>query len=362
MTKKGDSEGLCAKDQSLRASIIIVNYNGGIKIVQCLRSVFGLIEAGTEVIVVDNASSDGSAETIEASFPDLRLIRAGENLGFGAGNNLGAAQANGRYIVFLNPDTVVCGHWLSKMLGVLDEDQEAGLVTPKILMAGDPDLINACGNRIHLTGLTLCRGLKAPSQSFSSAEEVDAVSGAAFAIRHSLFDELDGFDEDMFLYVEDTDLSLRARLAGWHCIYTPDSQVQHDYRLKITPLKIFYQERNRHLMLLKTFRWATLAVLLPAQFAAECISWGFVLTADRRNIGNKVKAYQWIFSNRSRILEKRREVQALRKVPDRQLLRGTAIKLDFGQAAPAGIASLAHIVFDPFFFLMKALVMVIVWW
>jgi GT2 family glycosyltransferase len=353
---------LSAKDQPLRASIIIVNYNGGVKVVQCLRSVFGLIEPGTEVIVVDNASSDGSADTVEASFPDLRLIRAGENLGFGAGNNLGAARARGRYLVFLNPDTVVCGRWLRKMLDVLDEDNEAGLVTPKILMADDSRLINACGNRIHLTGLTLCRGLKAPSQSFNSGEEVDAVSGAAFAIRRTLFDELGGFDEEMFLYVEDTDLSLRARLAGWRCIYTPDSRVRHDYKLKITPLKIFYQERNRHLMLLKTFQWATLAVLLPAQFAAECISWGFVLSADRKNIGNKVKAYKWIFSNRKRILKKRREVQALRRVPDRQLLRGMAVRLDFGQAAPAGVSLLAHIVFDPFFFLMKALVMVIVWW
>lgn len=351
-----------ANDDRFRASVIIVNYNGGEAVIACLESVFDHINPDCEVIVVDNASSDGSAAKIEARFPDAKVIRNQENLGFGVGNNIGAARASGEFLVFLNPDTLVQPNWLNGLTEALDAEPDGGLATSKILMAGDPGLINTCGNQVHLSGLTLCRGLRSSSKLFTSEEEVAAVSGAAFAMPRRLFEELGGFDEDMFLYIEDTDLSLRARLAGLRCVYTPNSVVLHDYRLKITPLKIFYQERNRYLMLLKNFRWVTLALLFPAGLAAEFISWGFVLLKDRSNAANKVRAYKWVLSNWKHILVNRRHVQSLRKAHDRKILRNMSVRLDFGQAAPPFIAVLGHIFFDPFFFLIKILVLLIVWW
>ena len=357
---------MAESDRPLRASIIIVNYNGGAKIIKCLEAL--LKDAGhdagsiAEVIVVDNASSDGSAEQIEVRFPGLKLIRAGKNIGFGAGNNLGAKHARGNSLVFVNPDTTVHEHWLSALLDPVDEPGARVLATSKIVMGNDPSRINACGNRVHLTGLTLCRGLNSPAEGFNTIEEVDAVSGAAFAISSDLFQKLGGFDEEMFLYVEDTDLSLRAWLLGAKCLFIPDSVVEHDYALKITPLKIFYQEKNRYLMLLKVFRWPTLVVLSPALLGAELISWGFVLMADRNNIGNKIRAYGWVCSNRRSILKQRRNVQSLRQVRDRRILQKMAVVLDFGQAARGPVGAFAHLVFDPFFFVMKLIVLAIVWW
>jgi GT2 family glycosyltransferase len=350
------------KDSARIASIVIVNYNGGDAVLECLQSVLAHTESDIEIIVVDNASTDGSPDGIKAQFPKAHLIRAGANLGFGAGNNLGVKQATSDFLVFLNPDTIVCEGWLGPLLRELEADRKVGLVTAKILMADDTATINACGNSIHLTGLTLCRGLGAGQVSFSRTEDVGAVSGAAFAMRREVFEQLGGFDEDMFLYMEDTDLSLRARLAGWLCRFAPDSIVLHRYILKITPKKVFYQERNRYLMLFKAFRWRTLVVLLPVAVCAELIAWAFVVLTDRPNARNKVRAYSWIWTNWTSLLSKRKQVQSMRKIPDRFILRTMGIRLDFGQAASPVVATVGHIIFDPVFAVCKVLALAIVWW
>ena len=271
----------------LRASIIIVAYNAQAYLEKCLLSVLETSGTNREVILVDNASADRSAEIAAQKFPQVRIIRNEHNLGFGQGNNLGAQWATGDYLVFLNPDTIVEPGWLEALITALEDNPRAGLATSKILLLNDPERINTCGNTIHLTGLTLCRGLRYSKAAFSQRESVAAVSGAAFAIRRELFEQLGGFDEDFFLYMEDTDLSWRARLAGWDCLYVPESIVLHDYTLRLTPHKVFYQERNRYLMLLKCFRWPTLLILFPALLLAEFVTWGFVIKSDREHLGNK---------------------------------------------------------------------------
>ena len=345
-----------------RATIIIVSYNNTEDITRCLQSVKQTADASFDVIVVDNASTDGSADNIAAGFPEVIVIRSSANLGFGGGCNLGASRAQGEYLVFLNPDTMVDPGWLDALIKSLDARPHAGLATSKILMLNDPKCINTCGNTVHMTGLTLCRGLGASSESYEEDEETDAVSGAAFAIRRDVFESLGGFDEEMFLYMEDTDLSLRARLAGWESLYAAKSIVYHDYSLKMFPMKIFYQERNRYLMLLKSFRWATLVVLAPALFMAEAITWGFVLLYERRHIRNKFEAYGWILRNWTTIMNKRRATQRSRRTADRDLLRRTSFRLDLGAARQGPTATVAQRVLDPVFFLLRAMTLALVRW
>ena len=356
------AETMASGDRLLRASIIIVNYNAKEKLLRCLESVLCSSQPDCEVIVVDNQSSDGIADLIEVDLPQVTLIRSKINLGFGAGNNLGALRARGKYLVFLNPDTLVEQGWLEALLAPFDTDARVGLVTSKILLADHPGRINACGNAVHFTGLTLCRGLGQPREAFGEMQEVDAVSGAAFAMRRELFEALSGFDEDTFLYMEDTDLSWRARLSGWRCLYAPESVVLHHYTLRMTPQKVFYQERNRYLMLVKSLRWPTLFVLLPAQLLAEVMTWGFVLYNDRANFMNKPRAYAWIISNWPAILRKRRATQALRRVPDRELLRHTTFKLEFELASKGIVGKLAQLLFNPLFFILRSLAMLLIWW
>jgi GT2 family glycosyltransferase len=243
---------------SIRVSVIIVAYNNRQDLERCLPSLYDSDGSAVEILLVDNASSDGTAEWVRGAHPSIRLVRSESNLGFGGGSNLGARMAHGQYLVFLNPDTTVSPGWWQALIGALDKDPAVGLATSKILLMQSPQYINTCGNDVHISGITLCRGMGQSSEAFSRQEEVGAVSGAAFAIRSELFETLCGFDESFFMYMEDTDLSLRARLLGYRCVCVPDSIVYHRYTLRFGPRKTFYQERNRYLMILKCLRRPTL--------------------------------------------------------------------------------------------------------
>ena len=153
--------------------------------------------------------------------------------------------------------------------------------------------------------------------------------------------------------MEDSDLSLRACLAGYRCIYVPQSIVYHDYTLTIGPLKTYYEERNRYIMLLKCLRRHTLFTLLPTLLLAEVLTWGFSILHDRRNIANKFYAYQWVILHWVEIQQERREVQAYRKVNDQDLLRSTHHRIGYEQTVKSPLSTITHLLFDPFFFIFQ---------
>ena len=336
-----------------RASVIIVVYNAQADLARCLRSLHDASHQQDEIIVVASASSDGSAAMVEASFPSVRVVRSEHNVGFGEGNNLGAAQARGRILAFLNPDTLVEPGWLDALIAALDRSPKVGMATSKILLREDREHINTCGGDTHLTGLTLCRGMGKHRDELADTTAVGAVSGAAFAMRRDLFERLGGFDGSFFMYMEDTDLSWRVRLAGYTCVYVPQSVVYHRYNLRIGPDKTYYQERNRYLMLLKGLRWPTLLVMLPALLLGEIVTWGFVLLNDRPRWRNKLRAYGYVVRHWPAIMAERRRVQAQRGAADQTLLRQTTHHLAYEQTGDSLAVSLAHWVFDPLFLLFR---------
>ena len=348
--------------QSCRASIIIVNYNSRHHLGRLLRSLQKDVGRDYEVIVVDNASRDGSARYVATRFPAVKLISNKTNLGFPAANNRAACQARGRYLAFLNPDTQVQPGWLEALIAALQGQPGAGLVTAQILLMHDANRINACGNDMHFTGFTLCRAMGTPRRSDDGLTEIAAVSGAAFVIRRELYEALGGFDESFFLYMEDSDLSLRARLAGYRCLYVPSSQVYHDYHLCFGPDKIYHHERNRYTMLLKAFRWPTLLLMVPALALGELVAWGFVLLCEPQRCSDKLRAYAWIARHRQRLVQDRRQTQRLRQVPDRDVLRLCTYRLDYGQVSNGPLARMAALLLDPLFFLLRCLVLAVVRW
>jgi GT2 family glycosyltransferase len=342
------------------ASIITVNTNERHRLEVYLPTAFAS-RGNFEVIISDNGSSDGSSEFLAREFPEARVHNNWKNIGFASANNRAAEIANNEILVFVNPDTAVHADWLYYLLSPF-ADPDIGLTTSKILLMSNPEKINTCGNTMHISGLTLCRGMGRSRRSYNVMDEVDAVSGAAFAIRREIFESLDGFDEDFFLYMEESDLSLRARLAGWKCLYVPESIVLHDYSLRFGPNKVLYQERNRYMMVLKSLKWRTLIVLLPVLLLAEVVTWGFVLIGDRKHWRNKLRAYYSIVENWNTVMRKRGAMQRLRRVSDRELLKNAGVRLDFSQAAKGGVSLLATIVFTPLFFTMKCIARAIVWW
>jgi GT2 family glycosyltransferase len=330
-----------------QTSVIVVAYNAGHFLRDCIVSIL-LTRSEVEVVVVDNGSTDGAVERVKTEFPAIRVVRSERNGGFGAGANLGATAARGAYLVFLNPDATVAGGWLDALVRPLAEDASVGLVTPKVLLRSDPALINVAGLDVHLSGISMCRGLESPRTALDEAREVAAISGVAAAVRRDVFEALGGFDEDFFLYMEDVDISLRAWLGGYRCLYLPRTVALHDYALEVDARKTFYVERGRYLMLLKAFSWRTLLGLVPTLFLVEVITWGWLLWRNPRAIVQKLQAYRWILAHRAQIAEKRRRVQAHRTRSDSVFLARCQWHLSFGQLAGPRMARAAEVVFGPF--------------
>jgi GT2 family glycosyltransferase len=236
-------------------SVVILNWNGKECLYPCIRSVRAQSYPNTEILVVDNASTDGSLEEVRL-FSDLRFVINAKNLGYGGGNNRGIEAARGKYIFVLNNDTEIekeCVEWLWKGM---ERDGTIGMATPKILLYDRRDTIDAAGLTIYPDGLSIGRGHSEPQAGYSQGEEVFSGSGCASLLRREMLDEIGLYDEDFFAYAEDTDLGWRARLAGWKACYVPEAIVYHHHSKKFgaySEAKAFLVERNRIWVALKNF-------------------------------------------------------------------------------------------------------------
>jgi GT2 family glycosyltransferase len=329
-----------------QTSVVVVAYNSGGFLQDCITSICST-QPEVEVWVVDNGSTDGAARRVKAEFPAINVLRSAQNAGFGAGGNLGAARASGVYLVFVNPDAVFTQGWLEALVRPLAENPAAGLVTAKVLLRHDPGHINVAGLDVHLSGISMCRGLGSPQTAFGQAKDVAAISGVAFAVRREVFEAIGGLDEDFFLYLEDVDLSARVWLAGYRCLYVPRAVVLHDYQLQVDTHKTFFVERGRYLMLLKIFHWRTLLALLPTLLLAEAITLGWLLWRNPRAIVQKLRAWSWVLSHRTQLIEKRRQVQSYRICPDATFLTHCQWQLNFAPLSNPQIAWIARVVFNP---------------
>src|SRR5919204_5499179 len=288
------ADGSC----SVQTSIVVVTFNNRAEIDACLRSLQAH-SPDAEIIVVDNLSTDGTLDHVRQHYPRVRAISAGRNGGFGAGVNLGAKMASGTFLAVVNPDAEVEPGWLEPLIDVLQEQPRVGMVTPTILLKGTEDRVNACGNDVHLTGLAFCRGLnQAPPAQCAPARPVGAISGAAFVLRRSFWEELGGFDERFFMYLEDTDLSLRARRLGYTILHVPASRIRHDYQLSVAATKLYHLEHNRLLMLRKNLSPATLLVLSPALALTEALTWAFCARQGPAYLRAKWRSYRRLWTER----------------------------------------------------------------
>ncbi len=228
-------------------SVIIVGWNAKHYLELCLQS---LADApprrSTEIIVVDNASGDGTAEMIEAKFPNVKLIRSSENLGFSRGNNLGIRQAQGRYIALVNPDVIVFPDCLDNLADFLDQNPRVGNVGPRVF---NPDMsMQSTCRRFPTLWNNFCSasGLatKFMHSKFFAGEHmfyfphdrtirVDVLVGCFSMIRREAFDQIGLLDENLFMYGDDVDWCHRAWDAGWEVVFYPGARAIHD-RGKIT--------------------------------------------------------------------------------------------------------------------------------
>jgi GT2 family glycosyltransferase len=240
-------------------SVIILNYNGKDYIEECLDSVLDQTYEPLEIIVVDNASIDSSLEILKEKYSSkIKLIESNTNLGFAGGNNLALDYTKGEFIALLNNDAVADRRWIEEFMSAVNRcDGTFGMWASKILFYDDREIIDTAGHLIYPDGLNRGRGKGEKDKGqYDKEEEVFFPSGCAAIYRKEMLDIIGFFDPDFFAYGDDTDLGMKARIAGWKCIYVPKSVVYHHSSAasgKYSPLKAYLVERNRLWVLIKYF-------------------------------------------------------------------------------------------------------------
>ncbi|HTM04519.1 MAG TPA: glycosyltransferase family 2 protein [Vicinamibacterales bacterium] len=261
-------EAPAARGDSIPAvSIVIVTWNGRQYLEDCLTAVSAQQGADFETIVVDNASSDGTASWLRSRFPWVRVLTLDRNLGFAGGNNAGVRAARGRYVALLNNDTIVEEGWLRALMDGIDEPAGFLLTTSRVVYMHDPRVIDSAGDGVMLAGGAFKRAHGAAVETASESREVFGVCGAACLMPRWLFDDLGGFDEDFFFSHEDVDLSYRARLLGYRCRYVAEAMVRHHgsgTSGKASAFAVFHGQRNLEWMYVKNTPPGLLLRTLPS--------------------------------------------------------------------------------------------------
>jgi GT2 family glycosyltransferase len=262
------------------ASAIVLNYNGRGFVEESVRSLLDQDLPGLEVLVVDNGSTDGSADEIERTFAGrVRVLRSPRNLGFGAGNNLGIREARGRHVILLNNDAVAAPTFARELVAAAESDDSVGMVAAKVLEYARRDVIDTVGHLLYPDGLNRGRGrLETDRGQYDACRTSLFPSGAAALYTRRMLDDIGLFDETFFLYGDDAELGLRGRVAGWGCALAPRAMAYHHYSRSAgaySRLKAFYVERNRVLVLFRLFP-ASLILVSPAYTAVRLAlqGWG----------------------------------------------------------------------------------------
>lgn len=272
MPRVSHTESTAANFERPLVSVIVVNWNGLAYLPECLESLARQSYAPLEVVVVDNGSTDGSVEYLRTVRDRaVRLVESPANAGFAGGNNLGIRASKGAYVALINNDAAADPGWVEALVAAAEADPRVGMCASKIYVWDQPGILDGAGLLVSGDGIGRGRGrLEADCEEFQREEDALLPSGCAALYRRAMLDEVGLFDEDFFAYCEDTDLGLRARIAGWRCRYAPAAVVRHRYSGSTaphSPFKAFQVERNRIWVVLKCFPPSTAAASLAYTLA-----------------------------------------------------------------------------------------------
>jgi GT2 family glycosyltransferase len=308
---------------TVSCSVIVTNWNGRSDLEGCLPTLREQTHQDFEVIVVDNGSTDGSLELLEAEFPEVRVIPLGENRGFATANNIGIREARGDYVALLNNDTEVDPLWLAELVASLERHPAAASVTSKMLLFDQPDTIDGAGDVLNWLFLPYPRGHRGPDRGqYEDEVEVFSASGGAALWRGDVLRELGAFDEAFFIYYEDVDLGFRARLRGYECWYVPTSVVLHRRGAAtkgLTEFELFHPLKNRWFMILKNTPARLFIRHLPHIVFGD-VHWAHRAVTNRRTRA-ALRAYAAVVRALPRLLRQRRKIQRTRRLAVEELNR-----------------------------------------
>jgi GT2 family glycosyltransferase len=291
-------------------SIIIPHHNGKKLLLDCVDSIYKNINTQDfEIIVVDNMSNDHSADDVKAKFPSINLLKAESNLGYSGGCNFGARHAKGKYIIFLNNDTLHTKNWVEELVIFLENNPQVGAAQPKILNAVNRDTFDYAGGAggfIDKYCFPFVRGrlfnsLEMDSNQYNNPKKIFWASGAAFIIRKHLLEELNYFDNIYFAYMEEIDLCWRLQSLGWSVWYVPSSLVYHygKQTIKENSFKSHYfNHRNSWILFVKnSYSFEKGLLILKRYILDQMAALYSILTFDLNRLLAIFTSHLWLIYN-----------------------------------------------------------------
>jgi GT2 family glycosyltransferase len=344
---------------------VLVNHNGARTIAGAIRSVLGQTHPAARILVVDNASTDGSAEQVRAGFPGVELIELRRNEGPGRARNLGLSLAGTDLLLWLDDDMILAPDCLENLLAAHQETRAAA-VCPRILFYPEKDRIQFDGAALHFCGVLSLVHANQPAALEPQRTFPNAFGSACLLVDRAALAGLGGFDEDIFFYFEDLELSYRLRSQGhvicceanaaaWHDLGRGEAELAFRGRGRYPARRAYYLLRHRWMILLLHYQARTLWLLSPALALYELASFASAL--------GRGWLWQWgraLFSaaaHGGRLLARRRQLQRVRRVPDRELLSGGPLPFSAGfvrGGAEAALAGLLDRLLDRYWQRVKA--------
>jgi GT2 family glycosyltransferase len=296
-------------------SVIIVNYNGEEYLEDCLASLRRQTYSDLEVILVDNASHDGSVRLVEQKFPEVWLIKSKENLGYAGGNNIGLRQAKGEYILILNNDTVLEKDAVESLIRGFGEIENLGAAQPKVLLMDEKSRLDSCGSFFTRTGFLYHYGnyKNADLEKYNCPFPVYSVKGVCMLVKREVIEKVGLFDGDFFCFFEESDFCHRVWLAGYECWYYPKAVIHHALggaALKQPSSFVQYHSfKNRLCSYLKNLGGKRLVKVLPVYLTLNVLlSLVYLAKLEFENFLMIYKAFFWNLKNINRTLRKRKEI------------------------------------------------------
>jgi GT2 family glycosyltransferase len=305
-----------------QVSVIVVNWNRKDLLAACLRSLRQQTFHDFEVIVVDNGSTDGSVEQIKQDFPEVQLCVLDHNAGPCVGDNVGIEQARGRYIALLNNDTEAEPRWLEELVKAIEAHPEAGFCASKLVLYDRRDLIDTAGDCFSVAGAAEKRGHldRADKPEYNCLQEVFGACSGAALYRRAMLDDIGLLDEDLFISFEDVDLSFRAQLKGYKCLYVPQAVVYHHMHGTIqiySPMYVYHGHRNLEYVYIKNMPLSLMVKYFPLHLLNNLLSFGFFLLKGR---GLAFLKGKWdALRALPQLIRKHRQIQKTRSISPKEL-------------------------------------------
>ena len=298
-------------------SIIIVNWNGKKFIEKCLNGLRKQTYKSFSIILVDNGSYDGSLKLVQKKYPEVKTIALTENLGFATANNIAIKSVQTEYVALLNNDAVPHPEWLEHLMKALQKNPEAGFAASKMLFYHNPKVIDRAGDVYTTAATALLRGRGKPSETYNNQEWVFGACAGAALYRTRMLEDIGLFDEDFFLLYEDVDLSFRAQLRGYKCLYVPKAIVYHMASSSIgddSPISVYYSHRNLEWVYVHNMPSSLIRKTICLHIIYNIAAFFFFVAKGRAR--DFLRAKWHAIKSLNKVMKKRRLIQRNRRVGD----------------------------------------------